>query len=100
MNDIIVYTYYFGTPRHYRDLIKAQFDRLYAEGARSGTVMCVPLHPFLVGQPHRVSAFAEALEYVTGHDGVWVTTAREIADCYYAHHYDTVAAAIAARGGA
>ena len=100
MNDIIVYTYYFGTPRHYRDVIKAQFDRLYAEGTRSGTVMCVPLHPFLVGQPHRVEAFAEALEYVTGHDGVWVTTAREIADWYYAHHYDTVAAAIAARQGA
>ena len=100
MNDVIVYTYNFGTPRHYGDIIKAQFDQLYAEGARSGTVMCIPLHPYLVGQPHRLEAFDEALEYVTGHDEVWVTTGREIADWYYAHHYDTVAAAIAARAGA
>ena len=52
--------------------------------------LCIPLHPFLIGQPHRIGPFAEALEYITGHDGVWVTTAREIAQWYYAHHYDTV----------
>ena len=86
-----------STPRDYTDAIKAQFDRLYAEGADNAQVMCLPLHPFLIGQPHRVPQFAEALDYITSHDKVWVTTAREIADYYYEHHYDTVAAAIAAR---
>ena len=43
-----------------------------------------------------IDAFAEALEYITGHDDVWVTTGREIADHYLENHYDTVAAAIAA----
>lgn len=81
-------------PRVYTEMLKAQFDRLYAEGARSGRVMCVPLHPFLVGMPHRAAALEEAFAYITGHDGVWVTTAREIADWYLANHYD---AAIAAR---
>lgn len=87
------------TPRDYTDAIKAQFDRLYLEGQENPQVMCLPLHPFLIGQPHRMAQFEEALDYITSHDKVWVTTGREIADHYYAHHYDTVAAAIAARRG-
>ena len=38
---------------------------------------------------------AEALEYITGHDDVWVTTGREIADWYLEHHYDEALASIA-----
>ena len=88
------------TPHDYTDAIKAQFDRLYAEGTENGQVMCIPLHPFLIGQPHRVKQFDAALDYITGHDKVWVTTGREIAEHYYAHCYDRFAAAIAARKGA
>ena len=62
--------------------------------------MCIPLHPYLIGQPHRVKEFDAALDYITSHDKVWVTTGREIADHYYANCYDRVAAAIAARKGA
>ena len=36
---------------------------------------------------------AEALEYITSHDDVWVTTGREIAEYYFEHHYDNVVAA-------
>ena len=97
MNDIIVYNSDQSTPRHYGEIIKRQFDQLYAEGEESGVVMCIPLHPFLVGQPHRIEPFADALAYITGHDKVWVTTGREIADYFYQHHYDTMAAHIAAR---
>lgn len=94
MNDIVVYHQINSSPpRQYTEVIKRQFDQLYEEGAENGTVMCIPLHPFLVGQPHRVGPFAEALEYITGHDGVWVTTGREIAEYYLEHHYDDVVAA-------
>jgi allantoinase len=96
MNDTIVYNTNQYTPRHYGEMIKRQFDQLYAEGQDSGTVMCVPLHPYLVGQPHRIDAFAEALAYIAGHDDVWLATGREIAQHYLEHHYDTVAQAIAA----
>ncbi len=96
MNDVIVYNGHLATPRRYCDMLKANFDQLYEEGADSGTVMCIPLHPFMVGQPHRIEPFAEALEYITGHDDVWVTTGREIADWYYEHHYDVAVEAIAA----
>ena len=96
MNDVIVYNSNTYTPRHYGEIIKRQFDQLYAEGADSGTVMCIPLHPYLVGQPHRIDAFAEALAYIAGHDDVWLATGREIAQHYIDHHYDPMAQAIAA----
>ena len=54
-----------NTPvERYTAMVKAQFDQLYAEGAESGTVMCMPLHPFLIGQPHRIAALDEALRYI------------------------------------
>lgn len=96
MNDTIVYNTNLYTPRHYGTVIKRQFDQLYKEGSTSGTVMCIPLHPYLVGQPHRIEAFAEALQYIAGHDGVWLATGREIARHYLDNHYETAAEAIAA----
>jgi allantoinase len=99
INDFTVLYQGAATPSQYVRMVRAQFDRLYAEGADSGTVMCLPLHPYLIGQPHRVDALAEMLDYVTGHADVWVTTAREIAEHYDANYCDTFAAAIAARRG-
>lgn len=93
MNDVIVYNVNLVSPRRYADILKRQFDRLYAEGEHSGTVMCIPLHPYLVGQPYRMAAFEEALAYITGHEGVWLATGREIAQHFNAHYYDAFAAA-------
>jgi len=87
VNDVIAYNSYLMSPRRYGDVLKMQFDQLYEEGGESGTVMCIPLHAYLVGHPHRVGPFADALEYITSHKDVWVTTAREIADYYYQHYY-------------
>ena len=100
INDIIVYNSLFATPRRYGQMIKDQFDQLYAEGAESGTVMCVPLHAYAVGHPHRIGAFADALEYITSKEKVWVATAREIAEYYYAHYYEACRADITRRSGA
>jgi hypothetical protein len=50
-----------------------------------------------------LAAFEQALEYITGHSDVWVTTGREIADYYLQNHYETATASIAsinAEGGA
>jgi peptidoglycan/xylan/chitin deacetylase (PgdA/CDA1 family) len=85
------------TPRQLGEAIRAQFDRLYAEGAESGRVLCVPLHPFLTGQPHRLPAFADALAHIVSHDRVWLATGAEIAEWYHAHHYDAMVAHLAVR---
>jgi peptidoglycan/xylan/chitin deacetylase (PgdA/CDA1 family) len=87
------------TPGQWADGLRAQFDQLYAEGATSGRVMCVPLHPFLSGQPHRLAALSDALAHIVAHDRVWLATGAEIADWYYAHHYDAVVRHLAARRG-
>ena len=99
LNDTIVYVVNKIEPRRYGQMIKDSFDRLYAEGANSGTVMCIPTHNYQVSCPHRLKAFEEALEYITGHPDVWVTTGREIAEHYLTHGYDRCAADIAARNG-
>ena len=95
MNDTIAYVVNKVPPRQYGQMLKDCFDRLYAEGAESGTVMCIPTHNYQVACPHRMKAFEEALEYITGHSDVWVSTGREIADYYLAHHYDDAVAAFA-----
>jgi allantoinase len=58
--------------------IKRQFDTLYAEGAQSGRVMAICLHPYLIGVPHRIQGLDEALAYIAAHDGVWFATGSEI----------------------
>jgi len=65
-----------------------QFDVLYEEGAESGRVMCIAFHPFLLGRAHAVGLLDEALAYVLGHEGVWRTTADEIAAWYLDNAYD------------
>jgi hypothetical protein len=97
INDVIAYNSYLATPRAYADMIRRQFDTLYEEGAESGTVMCIPLHAYLVGHAHRIGPFEEALRYITSHRDVWVTTAREIAEYYYTHYYDTMQVSIASQ---
>jgi allantoinase len=69
-------------------MMKACFDRLYLEGKDNGMVLCMPLHPFVVGQPHRISALYDVLRHVTSHEDVWLTTAAEITDWYLQTCYD------------
>lgn len=81
----------------FADMIKRQFDTLYEEGAQSGRVMCISLHAYLCSQPHRAKYLDQALGYILSHEGVWKTTAEEIARYYLDNYYDTVSAHVAAR---
>lgn len=63
-------------------MIKDQFDVLYEDGAKTGRVMSICLHPFLIGHPFRAKYFADALKHITSRQEVWVTTASEIVGHY------------------
>ena len=63
----------------FKQSICDEFDTLYAEG---GKVMNIAVHPFIMGQPHRIEQLAQAFEYIFSHDGVWCATGSEIVDCY------------------
>ena len=97
LNDIRVMGARGYTPERYAGMVKAAFDQLYEEGAENGMVLCMPIHPFIIGQPHRIAALADVLSHVTARKDVWLATAGEIAEWYYAHHYDDVVAFAAER---
>lgn len=63
-------------------MIKDTFDVLYREGAASGRVMAISLHPFVIGHPHRIAVLDRALEYILSHAGVWPATGSEIVEAY------------------
>ena len=55
------------------------FDVLYREAEQQGgRIMTLTLHPWCIGQPHRIAALEKALDHITGHDGVWSATGAEI----------------------
>ncbi len=91
LNDVIVNSQG-NDAKYFGQIIKDQFDVLYEEGADSGRVMCIALHPYWIGQPHRAKYLDDALEYILGHEGVWKTTADDIAEYYIEHYYDEVLA--------
>ena len=64
--------------------IEDQFNALYAEASRKGArVMCLALHPYLIGQPLYFGYLMKALEYITDHQDVWATTSDDVANWYY-----------------
>jgi peptidoglycan/xylan/chitin deacetylase (PgdA/CDA1 family) len=99
VNDVITYGSMAMTPQRYADVLKRHFDQLLEESQRSGMVMCIPLHAYLVSQPHRLDAFAEALRYISENSAdVWITTAVEIAQAYRDRYFDQTLNDISARG--
>jgi allantoinase len=85
LNDKPAFDKHNFTAAQFQEMICRQFDVLYREGAQSGRVMAIALHPYLTGVPHRIGALDKALEYICKHDGVWKATGAEIARHYAAH---------------
>jgi peptidoglycan/xylan/chitin deacetylase (PgdA/CDA1 family) len=84
INDKPVFEKMHRTADEFKDMICRQFDVLYREGAESGRVMAIALHPYLTGVPHRIDAFDAALAYICRHERVWKATGAEIARHYVA----------------
>ena len=78
INDKPAYEHAHRTTAEFAEMICRQFDVLYREGAESGRVMAVALHPYLSGLPFRIGALEEAFAYVTRHSAVWLATGSEI----------------------
>ena len=85
-NDLPLALYFGATGEDMGQLIRDQFDVLYAEGADNARVLAICLHTFIAGQPFRWKHIAAALEYIAGHDHVWHATGGEINDWYRANH--------------
>ncbi len=88
LNDITVFVGQHHSPEQYLQMVCDQFDTLYREAAEGGRVMALPLHPYITGLAFRIKYLDKALEYICSHEGVWLTTAGEIADWYYQNQYE------------
>jgi peptidoglycan/xylan/chitin deacetylase (PgdA/CDA1 family) len=54
-------------------------DVLSADGADNARLLVLSLHPWIMGQPHRIKTFEELLRRLVAR-GAWLTTGREIAN--------------------
>jgi peptidoglycan/xylan/chitin deacetylase (PgdA/CDA1 family) len=64
----------------FADMIVAQFDEMRAQSRHQTLAMGVALHPYITGQPFRLSELRRALAHIAAErDAVWITTAGEIA---------------------
>ena len=82
INDIPALLDLHQSPETFGQMICDQFDVLYEDGAQTGRVISICLHPFLVGYPHRSKYFAKALHHITSRQEVWLTTGGAIVDWY------------------
>jgi peptidoglycan/xylan/chitin deacetylase (PgdA/CDA1 family) len=73
---------------YFSEICKRQFDRLYDEGVENGRVMCIALHPYIIGQPWRIRYLDQLIDYILSHSNVWVTTSDQLAEYYLANYYD------------
>lgn len=80
----------FNSGTQFFDYLKDAFDVLYAEGDPDGLnqpkMLSIGLHCRIVGRPARAAALARFLDYVQGHDKVWITRRIDIAEHWRATH--------------
>lgn len=86
INDFTFITRKNFTTDQFRDALIEELDVLYAEGAKTGRIMNVGLHPHVSGRAHRIRAIREFIQHAQSLPGVWWATREEIADWYLANH--------------
>jgi len=68
------------TGRHSGEMIIDQFDEMLAQSRKYPLVLTIAVHPFIIGQPHRLHAFRDAVRHIMEkRDALWITTPGEIA---------------------
>ena len=82
LNDIPAFLDLHRSPEDFGRMICDQFDVLYEDGAKSGRVMSICLHPFLIGHPHRSKYLEKALAHIRSRQDVWLATGSAIVDHY------------------
>jgi peptidoglycan/xylan/chitin deacetylase (PgdA/CDA1 family) len=71
------------TEDDFRDALVDQFEVLYRESSDSqGRIFALSLHPWVIGQPYRISALEDALAHIMRHRGVWAAPGGEILDAW------------------
>jgi allantoinase len=66
--------------REFAQMVTDQFEELLRQSEKRPLVCSVVLHPFILGQPHRLRVLRQALRHIMAHqDQLWVTRPGEMA---------------------
>jgi allantoinase len=80
----------FNSGTQFFDYLKDSFDSLYREGDPAGLdapkMLSVGLHARIVGRPGRIAALERFLDYVRGHERVWICRRVDIAKHWMTTH--------------
>jgi putative urate catabolism protein len=80
----------FNSGTQFFDYLKDSFDTLYREGDSAGLdqpkMLSIGLHARLCGRPGRIASLERFLDYVCGHERVWICRRIEIARHWIAAH--------------
>ncbi len=83
-NDVAMMLIQHHAAAEYRNRAIDQFRQIYKDSAKSARVMALVVHPYIMGAPHRLRYFHEALQHIRGHDDVLFWTGERIYEWYVA----------------
>ena len=83
-NDVAMMLIQHHKASEYKDRAIDQFEQLYSDAQDSARIMALVFHPYLMGAPHRLRYFKEALEHIHSRSGVVFWTGEQILDWYLA----------------
>lgn len=68
---------------HYPQIVGDAVDQLHVESKTTGRILSLGVHPWLMGQPHRIRYLDEALAKIARHQDLWKATGGEISEAFY-----------------
>ncbi len=81
-NDVAMMLIQHHAAAEYRNRAIDQFEQLYSDAEESARVMAIVVHPYIMGAPHRMRYFREALEHIRSRPGVLFWTGEQISEWY------------------
>ena len=80
LDDAFVIANNLHSEREYAEQIRDACDYLLAEADATGAgrLLALSIHPWLLGQPHRIAALEAVLEHLAAQTGVWSASGAEI----------------------
>jgi peptidoglycan/xylan/chitin deacetylase (PgdA/CDA1 family) len=81
-NDVAMMLIQHHKASEYYDRAVDQFEQLYDDAAASARIMALVVHPYIMGAPHRLKYFRNALTRIREYPDVVFWTGEEIVDWY------------------
>ena len=83
-NDVAMMLIQHHKASEYADRAIDQFEQLIHDARTSARVMALVVHPYIMGAPHRLKYFRQAIEHISRADAVLFRTGEQILDWYNA----------------